>query len=448
MRTSLIISVFLLCQSALLFESVGVSETLHLLPALVATNAMAVALILASWPKLEARIAGTYRLHRAFALLALGAVLIHWGISAEQGAGVWPVFTQGAAELGEWVIWALLTLIAVSVIKLLPYRWWKKTHHAMWAIYFGVLLHSLFAPSALTLNSPAWWSMALLGAVVVFALLRKWLMRPVPLKARLSSIVHHDDMLELRATKPAGLSWKPGQYAVLQGDNKGLNEAHPFTIASCDNSGELCFWIRRSGPFTAGLQRALSAGDTLLIQHIGGVFTPAFNTRRKAQVWLAGGAGITPFLAALQAMQPDDGAAVKLIYAAGRNTQEIVQRLQDYAAQLPQLELCVLAPGERLQRSHITTGDAAAALYMCGPQRLCAAGREYWLALGYSVQCIHCESFDFRGAQIDLVELLVRLARRFGLRVRWFKMPATRLQRSAQHLILSLMHVLKGEMRR
>jgi predicted ferric reductase len=106
-----------------------------------------------------------------------------------------------------------------------------------------------------------------------------------------------------------------GQFAFLKfADGE---QAHPFTISSgWANTGRLAFSIKGLGNYTRRLPTTIKVGQPVTVEGPYGRFD--FGSSNGAQLWIAGGVGITPFLARMEAMalsgQKQD---VDLIYSTG-----------------------------------------------------------------------------------------------------------------------------------
>jgi predicted ferric reductase len=118
-------------------------------------------------------------------------------------------------------------------------------------------------------------------------------------------------------------------------------EAHPFSIASAPGDGQLTLVIEGAGDHTHRIQ-TMTAGDSSRAL-IHGSFGRLVIDRpeRKKQLWLAGGIGITPFLAMAHelALHPDKYADYDVILVVGVDH-------ADQAFKLDQLRECERAhPG-------------------------------------------------------------------------------------------------------
>lgn len=104
--------------------------------------------------------------------------------------------------------------------------------------------------------------------------------------------------------KPPGYKFKAGQATgVSINKPEWKNEKRPFTFTSLNSWKDLEFTIkiyREHNSVTKQLEK-LQAGDELILRDVWG----AINYKGKG-VFIAGGAGITPFIAILRQLKADD----------------------------------------------------------------------------------------------------------------------------------------------
>ena len=205
------------------------------------------------------------------------------------------------------------------------------------------------------------------------------------------------------------LGHRAGQFAVVRVD--AAEGAHPFTIASAPNAlgnspeGEqlLRLVIKPLGDYTRTLRQQLHSGQRVDIEGPYGRFDGAGSSQRQ-QVWVAGGVGITPFLALLEARQPGsastgrDTAPVQMHYCTPDAARDpLVARLQALCAKAqPPVQLSVYskAQGQRLKPQDLQTEAGALDIWFCGPQGLGDALDQH--ARGPSRWRLHRESFAMR----------------------------------------------------
>ncbi len=191
----------------------------------------------------------------------------------------------------------------------------------------------------------------------------------------------------------------PGQFAFVKFNTPGkLGESHPFTISAPPQANKLRFSIKNLGDYSADVAK-LQPGTTAKIDGPYGTFSNVI-IKKDRQVWIAGGIGITPFLAMAGALSGDQ--QVDLFYST-RTKGEAV-----YTA-----ELQSLVRGKANLRLHLfTTEDQGfltadyifkasqninnAAFLVCGPPGMMKAIRKQLKSKGVAGHNIHTEEFGLK----------------------------------------------------
>lgn len=361
-----------------------------------------------------------YRTHKWAGILAVAFAALHWLVEMsddllkaaigregrlpkEKFAGVLEALRHLAEDLGEWAIYALLAMLVVSLWKRFPYRAWRFLHRAMPVLYLLLAFHAaLLAPTAYW-RQPAGALLALLLAVGSYGALRALaggigrartvggevvaVERPAP------------DVLAVACRLDA--AWpghRPGQFAfVTFDDGEG---AHPFTLAGADRGDRVVhFAIKALGDYTARLGERLRPGRPVRVEGPYGRFDLARRERGAQQIWIAGGIGVTPFLAWLEALQatPAEAPAADLHYCTrDRAGDGFVARLEALCAALPGVRLHVHAAAEGARLSAATlAAERHAEIWFCGPAGLAASLRQGLRALGWTPR-FHQEAFEMR----------------------------------------------------
>lgn len=205
---------------------------------------------------------------------------------------------------------------------------------------------------------------------------------------------------------------RPGQFIVLTASPGGVREGHPFTVTRSDEHG-LSVMVRAVGDWTALLQDGLDVGDEVLIDGPFGGFLPA--TSGTPEVWVAGGSGVTPFLATIRPVLTEDRATraaggepperwpVRLVVAA--HSQEDAPAWEELRAAGEELDWLTVVPaftesGDRLEDETldalVADAPAEASWYVCGPQDLTKAVRAALRRAERSTERLHAERFAWR----------------------------------------------------
>lgn len=412
-------ALFTLVPAVLTFLSAGHETTSNQIALLAGTTGfslMTANMILATRPAvLEQWVGGldrVYELHKWTGVLVLVMVLVHSQVAFEQLDGVLPPgsISETAVEIAELALYPLLGLLLISVIKRIhkvpfeiPYQTWRLTHRFMGLAFVMLAFHQLFvkAPFGPTDLISHWLVLMAIAGLLAFA----YTQLLAPFRARRFVVTEVEPLsgaTRVRAApKGRGLRLRPGQFAFLSARKAGLREPHPFTVSGMGTDGSVEFSIRPSGDFTRRLRERLSEGDTLMLEGGYGTFRP--QDHASDQLWVAGGIGITPFLAAAEAL-PDDWSGQILLVHSVRNAEDAVgaNRLRAVAARLDGFtyHLHDSATSGRLTGARIIAllpfQLRKAEMWFCGPAALRTALEKQFRAEDQTPRRIHFERFEFR----------------------------------------------------
>lgn len=346
----------------------------------------------------------SYMAHRWLGFLALLGALGHWALASSIGAGLFPVLEESGEASGTVAALGLVAMTAAAIVKAIPYHLWKMSHMLMGPIFLFAAYHTFFMASPLAVGAFPWVLMVIVSSLGLIAWGQTLLRKRSPSKlVTVSSVATFEGGVDITLSSENPLPpYKPGQFATLAHNHAGA-EAHPFTIAGGDEWSRR-FLIRAAGDWTTDFVRNVAKGDDLRLSAGFGQFRPQISTRRAEQLWVAGGVGITPFLAALDAMEADGNARVTLIYCIrSRASAGALETVENHVARLPQLELTVVneAEGDRLMSERLVSVMRGMGpdteTYLCGPVGLKKLVESAWDSMGTTSK-IHSERFDFRGA--------------------------------------------------
>ncbi|MEM7021720.1 MAG: ferric reductase-like transmembrane domain-containing protein [Pseudomonadota bacterium] len=409
MRTNaLLAAAFLMAHVALVAPFAPPANIMPAALGALSMSSMAITLILAARWRIVDRIMGgpdkSYAAHRWLGLLALCGALGHWALASSVGAGILPMLSESGEHSGNLAAAGLIVMTAAALVRAIPYHLWKASHMLMGPIFLLAAYHTFFVAGPLAVGAAPWTLMAVVSVLGLAAWI--WTLRRNATRTRLVKVERTTpfaggvDVL-MRANAPLP-SFRPGQFATIAYPQTRA-EAHPFTIAGGDATSRR-FVIRAAGDWTDAFVRTVKPGDTFRLGGSFGRFLPQIDARRTEQLWVAGGVGITPFLAALERMRPDGAASVTLLHCIrSRASAGGLQDVERHAARLPQLDLIVLdeTAGERLTPAVFDEVCRRMApetqVYLCGPEGLKVLVETAWRAAGRTGR-VHTERFDFRGA--------------------------------------------------
>ncbi|MEY4754215.1 MAG: hypothetical protein RJA44_1890, partial [Pseudomonadota bacterium] len=313
---------------------------------------------------------------------------------------------RGLAEtMGEYAFYVLLVLLAVALLRRFPYKHFLNLHRLLPLVYLVLVFHSVVLLKFSSWLSPLGLTMVVLMAVgsvsAVIALLRR-IGAGQRRRATVEAVELHPDSQVLRVDLKLEPGWRghrAGQFAFLRFD--GHREgAHPYTIASAWQADDrLFFLIKQSGDYTRTLAERLRAGDSVELEGPYGRFD--FSGQRQRQIWVAGGIGISPFIARLQALALQGGhAAVDLFWATRRIEAEPLRRLQEDAERAG-VRLHLLLDGRdqplTLQRIQASVPDwQQSEVWFCGPSGFGRAILNQLRAAGLGRERFHQELFEMR----------------------------------------------------
>ena len=229
-----------------------------------------------------------YRLHKWAGIFAVVASGAHWlaklsstplkafaGTDGRPARDAVLAVMEGsrglAKDLGEWTIYALLIMLAITLWRRFPYHAWRLAHRAMPVAFLALVLHTLaLAPAYYWTGPTGLLLVPLMAGGAVAALLslagrvgqrRRVMGRVVSVASQPGGIVD--------VTCDLGPQWpghRAGQFAFVTFDRG--EGAHPFTIASAPGAtpGRLRFKIKALGDYTRRLADTLTPEQAVAVE--------------------------------------------------------------------------------------------------------------------------------------------------------------------------------------
>jgi predicted ferric reductase len=393
--------------------------------------AMSLAVILASRPVwLESFFGGLdkmYRLHKWLGISVLVLGISHWlwvkapkwlveagwlirpprGKRPDQSVEIFSFFQNNrdlAEQIGEWAAYLVLALIAIALIKRFPYRYFSQSHRLLALVYLALVVH------AAMLMSFHYWSLPIGIVMAIFMLagtacaLKSLLQRIGNSRkavAMISQLDYYGGVgvnaisLQLKSRWP---KHEAGQFAFVTFD--ASEGAHPFTLSSAwKGDGQILLLIKALGDYTQTLASKLKTGDLVTIEGPYGRFN--FSGSAQRQIWIAGGIGITPFIARMQALAlKPDGRVIDLFHSSKEEDAAALSLLTaDAAVAGVNLHLFIDARDGHLTAEYLrntVTDWLRADVWFCGPTAFADAIRDDLLQHGLRPAQFHQELFAMR----------------------------------------------------
>ena len=181
------------------------------------------------------------------------------------------------------------------------------------------------------------------------------------------------DVLAFTCEKPEGISYQPGQATDVSINKDGWrDEKRPFTPTSLPHEEFLEFIIKTypSHKGVTGQLLHLKEGDEFIIHDFFGTIT-----YRGEGIFIAGGAGVTPFIAILRELEKSGRIGNNKLIFANKTRADIIHR--DYFSKLLDKNFINILSEESAEeyaeglvtkdflQKHIDSKDTV--FYICGP---------------------------------------------------------------------------------
>lgn len=346
-----------------------------------------------------------YRGHRWAGALAIPLMFLHTQIEprtkgADVIAGASGNIANAAEDLAETGELMLYALIAVSLLRFIPYRWWKWTHKLFGLPFAFASWHFYTATKPYANGSPwGWWFTSFMLAGLGAYVARVFVRDTVGQGSKYTIVAaEHTDGLTRIEMEPKGvpLEFEAGQFAFLRVGRKGMREPHPFSIASPPDATNLTFYVRHLGDWSDRLPATDLIGTTVAVEGPYGAFEPTSHSLDQT-VWIAGGVGITPFLAALGETTLG-GPRPTVLYAHKSADGDPLVALLKAAEADGRINLRLFCSPDRLTSATLDelfpAGMANHHVALCGPESLVKDMAQAAHARG--ARSIETEDFDMR----------------------------------------------------
>jgi predicted ferric reductase len=210
---------------------------------------------------------------------------------------------------GGLAMFLLVVLIGITLFaKKMTYEKWRVTHRIMLPIYIIALIHvnlSSHIPLLQFSLLSIWVGLtALIGIMSAIYVIFFYQKSGFNYKGNVTKITRlSPNVLEWEITLTEPIKFLKGQFIFIKVFQKGFETApHPFSISGGDGK-KITLTTKISGDFTKQLYDSLELNTQVALEGLYGLMD--FSHGKKKQLWVAGGIGITPFIAYLREDHPD-----------------------------------------------------------------------------------------------------------------------------------------------
>ena len=313
----------------------------------------------------------------------------------------WQMLSPASEGWPVWLGWLSLLFLMAGLTATfwprIPYQAWRWLHGLLGiGVLFGMLHLILLGIGE-----------AVIAAVVIAVLLLAWRLIRVDLgtAARpfvVQSVQRVADAVVEIALRPLStpVASAAGQFVLVAffdgASFRGCREFHPFTVSSIQSEGQISIGVKSLGDCT-GLIQAVEAGVAVRVQGPFGVFLA--ERPLGPELWVAGGIGITPFIALLRESPPAWPTTLTYLYRREADA-AFLSELRALGTAAPLITINAVATGDDLPDLPSILPDSATLrgrrCYLCGPPALIAGVRQVLVERGVKSDDIHFERFDFR----------------------------------------------------
>lgn len=202
------------------------------------------------------------------------------------------------------------------------------------------------------------------------------------------------DVKRFRCEKPQDYSFIPGQATEVSINKAGWQEERrPFTFTALNDSPYLEFVIKiySDHPGVTNQLNSLNPGDELIVRDVWGAIE-----YKGPGYFIAGGAGITPFIAILRQLKKENALSGNTLFFSNKTDADIILKeelttmLNDNAVFTVTNESSKVHYNsfinEQFLKEHIN--DFSKHFYLCGPPKMIEAIQQILIRFGASPESV------------------------------------------------------------
>lgn len=308
--------------------------------------------------------------------------------------------------LASIFISALPNIPVIKKVLNIPYHIWKYTHYLMGIIFIIGTYHSVGVSTFVFTNPILMFYMFLIYwigfASLVYKIFlynflkRKYKYKIININSKNNNQINIFTLSPIKENRK--IVWKAGQFALFKFIKNGLKEIHPFTISNIVNDkGIVKVSIKNLGDWSSKLLENILENDNVIIDGPYGNFISKKENNNQ-EIWIAGGIGITPFLAMLEDYKKENNNKKEIIFiwSIKEKSEAIFKEeiLKDLPSNIEFILHNVNEKGFFKFENYKNKIKKDILLYICGPEVMRESIIKDAKKLG--VEKINFEEFNFR----------------------------------------------------
>jgi len=262
----------------------------------------------------------------------------------------------------------MLVLCLLVVVRTLRYTHWLKFHKVLSIVFLGLTLHCV---RLMDTTDFGWLNLIITVAGSVAALILLFRGPGAKLREEGTIVETACEGATTRWVVETPLSGRvlPGQFVFAATDGEPL---YPFSVAGIDKE-RITLLIRRLGDYTG---EVVPKGTAVRLEGPWGAFRPVLDDR--PQTWVAGGIGIAPFMAWLEAAAKTSHGPVTLCWCIRDLAKEVFADEVKAACELAGVTLRIFESRIRRATPVELLADSPERLAVCGGASLACGLRKAW----------------------------------------------------------------------
>jgi predicted ferric reductase len=320
-----------------------------------------------------------YIYHKYVAISTIGLLFVHAALGDS-------LKTTEAINLrlvlGGMALFFMVVLVGITLFdKKLTYEKWRSTHKFLIIPYMIGLGHTYISSKVplLTFSGLSVWVgitalIGILSAIYTLFFFQKTHFKNKGTVTKITKL--SPNIIEWEITLEQFIEFSKGQFIFIKVLQEGIeNGPHPFSISG-GSGNVICLTTKVSGDFTKQIYDSLALSTKVIIEGPYGLMD--FSSGKKNQLWIAGGIGITPFIAYLREDHPEQ--KITLYYSFNGSEAGVYQDLlNDYQKKnkLFRVHFIDTSSMPRLDfEGYALEKDTS--IFMCGPEKMIKGYIQYF----------------------------------------------------------------------